>query len=106
LGLPLILQGHIDGTSPVCIINVQHQSLEVMHFENQSGAFHLVTYLHDQEILLRDFELDCEAGEINFFVVFGCGCCGGQGGQENDFPKNGFLTFSLAHHSICLYCGS
>jgi hypothetical protein len=94
-----------------------------MHFENQSGAFHLVTYLHDQEILLRDFELDCEAGEINFFVVFGCGCCGGQGGQENEilvnlyptipkanppitFPKNGFLTFSLAHHSICLYCGS
>lgn len=72
-----------------------------MHFENlQSDAFHLVTYLHDQEILLNDSDLDCETEQVNSFLVFGCD------GSENDFPKNGFLTFSLAHHSICLHCGS
>lgn len=93
----------MNGTPHVHITNPQHQSVKVMDYENLlGGVLHLVTHLHDQEILLQDSEPDCDPGEIDSFVVY---CCDGQG-QENDFPKNGFLTFSLAHHSIHFYCGS
>lgn len=44
-----------------------------MDYENLlGGALHLVTYLHDQEILLQDSEPDCDPGEIDSFVVYGC----------------------------------
>jgi len=80
-----------------------------MHFENlQSGAFHLVTYLHEEETLLQNSDMDCEPGEMNSFEVFGYDELENdyelENELENDFSGNGFLTFSLAHHSICLHC--